>query len=88
MSTVRQLTIRSLPARRSLPLFLALVACLAFWQVWLTWRSMEQERNLTRRQARDCVNQGADLAVAQPASRLARWDFSLCELDRLPLRLL
>ncbi len=70
--------------RRSLPLFLAIVVCLAIWQVWLTWRLMQQDRNLAAQQSRERLEQIADLAVAQLASTLAQWDFSLHELNALP----
>ncbi|HXM40038.1 MAG TPA: HAMP domain-containing sensor histidine kinase [Bryobacteraceae bacterium] len=81
---MRPLTIRLLSVRRSLPLFLAIVVCLAIWQVWLTWRLMEQDRNLAAQHARERLEQIADLAVAQLASALGEWDLSLRELDALP----
>ena len=70
--------------RRSLPLFLAIVVCLAVWQVWLTWRLMEQDRNLAAQHSRERLEQIADLAVAQLASTLGEWELSLRELDALP----
>jgi hypothetical protein len=41
---VRVQALSLLTVRRSFPLFLAIVVCLAIWQVWLTWRLMEQDR--------------------------------------------
>ena len=70
---MRPLTIRLLSARRSLPLFLAIVVCLAIWQVWLTWRLMEQDRNLSAQHARERLEQIADLAVAQLGGQLGDW---------------
>jgi signal transduction histidine kinase len=81
---VRSPTIRLLSVRRSLPLFLAIVVCLAIWQVWLTWRLMEQDRNLAAQHARERLEQIADLAVAQLSSTLGEWDLGLRELDTLP----
>lgn len=81
---MRPLTIRLLSVRRSLPLFLAIVVCLAIWQVWLTWRLMEQDRNLAAQRSRERLEQIADLAVAQLSSALGEWDLSLRELDALP----
>jgi signal transduction histidine kinase len=81
---VRPLTIRLLSVRRSLPLFLAIVVCLAIWQVWLTWRLMEQDRNLTAQRSRERLEQIADLAVAQLSSTLGEWDLGLREMDALP----
>jgi hypothetical protein len=43
---VRLGILKVLSARRSLSLFLAGVVCLAIWQIWLTWRLMEQDRTL------------------------------------------
>ena len=70
--------------RRSLPLFLAIVVCLAIWQVWLTWRLMEQDRNLAVQHSRERLEHLADLAVAQLSSTLGEWDLGLRELDALP----
>ena len=81
---MRPLAIRLLSVRRSLPLFLAIVVCLAIWQVWLTWRLMEQDRNLAAQHSRERLEQIADLAVAQLASTLGEWDLSLRELESLP----
>jgi len=64
---VRLGILRALSARRSLSLFLAVVVCLAIWQIWLTWRLMEQDRNLELQRSRERLEQIADLAVAQPA---------------------
>jgi len=82
---VRPVTIRLLSVRRSLPLFLAIVVCLAMWQVWLTWRLMEQDHNLAAQHSRERLEQIADLAIAQLSSTLGEWDLSLRELDALPL---
>jgi signal transduction histidine kinase len=70
--------------RRSLTLFLALVVCLAAWQVWLTWRLTEQDRNLQLQRSRERLSQVADLVVAQLVSTLGNWDLSLRELAALP----
>jgi signal transduction histidine kinase len=82
---VRPLRIKLLSVRRSLPLFLAVVVYLATWQVWLTWRLMDQDRNLNEQRSRERLEQLADLAVAQVASTLGEWDLSLRDLDTLPL---
>jgi signal transduction histidine kinase len=81
---VHSLTIRLLSVRRSLPLFLAIVVCLAIWQVWLTWRLMEQDRNLAAQHSRERLEQIADLSEAQLSSTLGEWDLSLRELEALP----
>jgi signal transduction histidine kinase len=81
---VPPLTLKLLSVRRSLPLFLGVIVCLAIWQVWLTWRLMEQDRNLAVQQSRQRLEQIADLAVAQVASALDGWDLGLRELDALP----
>jgi signal transduction histidine kinase len=73
-----------LSARRSLSFFLAGVVCLAIWQIWLTWRLMEQDRNLELQRTRDHLEQSADLAVAQLARTLGDWDLGLRELNSLP----
>jgi hypothetical protein len=59
-----------LSARRSLSLFLAGVVGLACWQVWLTWRLMEQDRNLELERSRERLEQTADLAIAELARSL------------------
>jgi signal transduction histidine kinase/tetratricopeptide (TPR) repeat protein len=73
-----------LSARRSLSLFLVGVVCLAFWQVWLTWRLMEQDRNLELQRSRERLEQIADLTVAQLARSLGECEFGLRELNSLP----
>jgi signal transduction histidine kinase len=73
-----------LSARRSLSLFLAIVACLAMWQVWLTWRLMEQDRNLELQRSRERLEQTADLALSQLERRIGDWDLALRELKSLP----
>jgi hypothetical protein len=77
---VRPLTTRLLSVRRSLPLFLAIIVCLAICQVWLTWRLMEQDRNLAAKRSRDRLEQIADLALAQLTGTLGAWDLGLREL--------
>jgi hypothetical protein len=64
---VRLGILRVLSARRSLSLFLAGVICLACWQVWLTWRLLEQDRNLER-YAADEVNLGFTTARTRLSS--------------------
>jgi two-component system phosphate regulon sensor histidine kinase PhoR len=81
---VRLQTLSPLAVRRSLPLFLAIVVFLAIWQVWLTWRLMEQDRNLAVQRSRDRLEQIADLAVAQLSGLLGDWDLNLRELNALP----
>lgn len=81
---MRSPTNRLLSVRWSLPLFLAIVVCLAIWQMWLTWRLMEQDRNLAMQRSRERLEQIADLAVAQIAGMLGEWDLRLRELDALP----
>jgi signal transduction histidine kinase len=70
--------------RRSLPLFLAIVVCLAIWQVWLTWRLMEQDRNLAVQRSHEHLEQMADLALAQLGGQLGDWDLNLRGLNALP----
>src|SRR5215469_8592392 len=76
--------LRVLSARRSLSLFLAVVACLAVWQVWLTWQLMEQDRNLDLQRSRQRLEQTADLALSQLERRISDWDLALRELRSLP----
>jgi hypothetical protein len=57
--------------RRALPLFLAVVVGLAIWQVWLTRRLTEQDRNLAAQHSRERLEQIGDLAVAQLTGALA-----------------
>jgi len=81
---VRLGILRVLSARRSLSFFLAGVVGLAIWQVWLSWRLMEQDRNLELQRTRERLEQIADLAVAQLARTLGDWELGLRELNSLP----
>jgi signal transduction histidine kinase len=65
-------------------MFLAGVVCLAAWQVWLTLRLIEQDRNLEFQRAVQRLVQISGLAVAQLAERLDDWDLGLRELNSLP----
>jgi hypothetical protein len=65
-------------------LFLAIVVCLAIWQVWLTWRLMEQDRNLAEQRSRERLEQIAGLSVAQLSNTIAEWELKLRDLDALP----
>ena len=76
--------LKVLTARRGLSVFLASVVCLAVWQVWLTWRLMDQDRNLDAQRTREHVVQVADLAVAQLAASLGEWERELRKLEALP----
>jgi signal transduction histidine kinase len=73
-----------LTARRSLSLFLAVVACLAVWQVWLTWRLMEQDRNLELQRSRQRLEQIAHLALSRLERRIGDWDLALREVNSIP----
>jgi signal transduction histidine kinase/tetratricopeptide (TPR) repeat protein len=73
-----------LSARRSLSLFLAGVVGLACWQVWLTWRLTEQDRNLELERSHERLEQIADLAVAELARSLGDWDLALRQINSLP----
>lgn len=77
-------TLKALTARRGLSVFLTGVVCLAAWQVWLTWRLIEQDQNLELQRSRERLDQIADLALAQLAENLDKWDLSLHELNSLP----
>jgi hypothetical protein len=57
---------------------------LACWQVWLTWRVTEQDRNLETERSRQRLDQVADLAVAELARTLSDWDLGLREFKSLP----
>jgi signal transduction histidine kinase len=77
---VRLGILRTVSARRSLSFFLAGVVCLAIWQIWLTWRLMEQDRRLELQR----LEQVADLAVDQFERTLEDWKLALNEVDALP----
>jgi hypothetical protein len=76
---------KEIPARRWLSVLLGGVVCLAAWQVWLTMRLLEQDRNLDLQRSRERLGAIADLAVAQLAGGLAEWDLGLRELNTLPM---
>ena len=65
-------------------MLLAGVVCLAGWQVWLTVRLLQQDRNLEIQQSRERLGQIADIAVAQLAANSSDWDRALNELTALP----
>ena len=84
ISAVLPLPARLLTIRRSLPLFVAIVASLAISQVWLTWRIAEQDQRLAVQHAKERLDQTADLALDQLAGRLTSWDLSLRGWEDLP----
>lgn len=61
-------------------MFLAGVVCLAAWQVWLTLRLMEQDRNIELQRSRERVGEIADLAMANLARKLGDWSLQLRDL--------
>ena len=75
---------KALSTRQRLSVLLALVVCLAGFQVWLTVRLMEQDRNLEIQRSRERLTQIADLAVGQLGNTLGDWDLGLHELYSLP----
>jgi signal transduction histidine kinase len=75
---------RNLPARRWLLVLLIGVVCLAGWQVWLTVRLLDQDRNLEQQNARERLGEVADLTVAQLSGSLGDWGLGLHELNALP----
>jgi hypothetical protein len=79
-AVVRLGILRTVSARRSLSFFLAGVVCLAIWQIWLTWRLMEQDRKLDLQR----LEQVADLAVDQFERTLEDWYPALHEVKALP----
>jgi signal transduction histidine kinase len=76
--------LREIPARRWLSVLLAGVVCLAVWQVWLTVRLLEQDRNLESQRSHDRLGEIADLALAQLTGSLGDWDLGLHDLNSLP----
>jgi len=81
---VRSQKLRVLSLRRSLPIFMGVVVCLALWQVRLTWQLREQDRSLAAQRSRERVEQVADLAVAHLTGTLSDWDLRVRETDTLP----
>lgn len=76
--------LREIPARSWLSVLLAVVVCLAGWQVWLTMRLLDQDRNLELQRTRERLGGIADLAVAQLAGSLGGWDIGLRDLGAFP----
>ena len=66
-----------LTARRSLSLLLAVIG-VALWQVWLTWRLMEQDRNLELQHSRERLEQTAEARAFALSAGLAIgiWDYA------------
>src|SRR6202043_2498354 len=60
------------------------VLCLAGWQVWLTLRLLDQDRNLESRRSHERLDQIADLTLAQVTSSFGDWELGLHELNALP----
>jgi len=73
-----------IPTRQWLTVLLGGVVCLASWQVWLTVRLMEQDRNLELQRSQERLGQIADLAVAQLSRTLANWENGLREMEAFP----
>jgi len=76
--------LKEIPARRWLSVLLAGVLCLAGWQVWLTWRLLEQDQRLELQRSHERLNQVADVGLAQLAGSLENSQLGLHELDILP----
>jgi signal transduction histidine kinase len=76
--------LKTIPTRRWLSVLLAGVVCLAGWQVWLTVRLLEQDRNLELQRSRERLGEIADFAVARLADTSRDWDLGLHELNALP----
>ncbi len=81
---MRSPTITLLSVRRSLPLFLSVVVCLAIWQVIVTWRMLKQDSDLAAQRTREHLEQLADLAVSQVAGAVGEWEFTLRQIEALP----
>ncbi len=60
------------------------VLCLAGWQVWLTLRLLDQDRNLELQRSHERLDQIADLALAQVTGSLGDWELGLHELNAVP----
>jgi len=63
---------------------LAGVLCLAGWQVWLTWRLLEQDQRLELQRSHERLDQIADVGLVQLAGNLENSQLALHELDTLP----
>jgi len=76
--------LRVFTVHRNLLLLLAVVGCLAVSQVWLTWRMVEQDRDLAAQRSRERLEHVADLALAQLSSSLGEWTLGLTDLETFP----
>jgi signal transduction histidine kinase len=83
---VQPVILKAIPARRWLSVLLGGVLCLAGWQVWLTLRLLDQDRNLEIQRSHERLDQIADLALAQVTGSLNDWELGLRELNALPPR--
>ena len=73
-----------LTPRRWLSVLLAGVVCLAGWEVWLTERLLDQDRNLELQRYRDRLGTMADFALAQLKVSHDDWYRGLDEMQTLP----
>src|SRR5579862_8041091 len=75
---------KRVPTRQWLTVLLGGVVCLASWQVWLTVRLMEQDRNLELQRSQERLGQIADLALAQLSRSLTGWEHALRAVNAFP----
>lgn len=81
---MQQWLLRHIPARGWLAVLLAGIVCLAGWELWLTLRLLDQDRDLELQRSHDRLGEIADLEVAQLARNLDDWDLRLHQLNSLP----